>query len=121
VVGSRLDVRSNTSRRVYRTILSRSYNFLARQILHTRTRDLQCGFKGIRRSVYKTYAHRLHSNHWFFDTQLIVWGERLGYRIAEIPVRWKERAASKVKIVDTTTGYVRDLFRLRKELQQAHV
>ena len=116
VLGNRLSKYSRTNRRIYRTLLSKGYNKIAKYILRIKTNDLQCGFKGIKKKVFMDIVNYTSDDNWFFDSQLIVWGEKKGYKIAEIPIKWIERKASKVKIRSTVTNYLKNLWKLRKEL-----
>ena len=53
---------------------------------------------------------------WFFDTELLVLGERLGYRIADIPVAWVEDPDSRVQIVKTAWEDLKGIARVRRFL-----
>jgi len=39
--------------------------------------------------------------HWFWDTEILVLAQRMGYKVKEIPVRWKESGKTKVRARDT--------------------
>lgn len=122
VSGNRLGKFSSTSRRAYRSFLSVSFNNLVKLLLNTmHSNDVQCGFKGIRKKAYNKISSRLTNNEWFFDTQLMVWGEKKGLKIKEIPIKWIEREASKVNVVKTVTDYLRDITKLRKELKNENI
>ncbi len=85
--GNRYDLSSSIKRKLSRLILSYGYSTLARLIVKTQIRDLQCGFKAISRSTKEALLPLLSNPGWFFDTELLVWAEKLGYPIAQIPVR----------------------------------
>lgn len=53
------------------------------------------------------------SNEWFFDTELLILGEKLGYKIKEIPVMWEEDPDSRVVITTTVSEYIKNVLRLR--------
>ena len=50
---------------------------------------------------------------WFFDTELLILGEKNGYRIKEVPVKWTDDPDSRVKIVSTDIEDIKGLLRLR--------
>ena len=50
---------------------------------------------------------------WFFDTELLLKGERQGYRIFELPVEWIEDLDTRVKIVKTALEDIKGLLRVR--------
>lgn len=58
--------------------------------------------------------------HWFFDTELLIRAHRAKYRIAEIPVDWRDqrhaKRKSKVLLWQTALGNIRKLWGLKKEL-----
>jgi glycosyltransferase involved in cell wall biosynthesis len=117
-IGSRLLEASQTRRSLKRELISRAYNRLVRQVFQTRFSDAQCGFKGIRNSVARELLPLVADNGWFFDTELLVLSEKLGYRIRDIPVRWVENPDSRVKLFHTIVGDLRGLIRLRRNLNQ---
>jgi hypothetical protein len=114
--GSRLLAQSEVQRGWRRELLSRGYNRLVRLLLHTGITDLQCGFKAIRRAAAQTLLPQVADGGWFFDTELLVLAERLGYRLGEIPVHWIEDRDSRVKVISTALADLRGLWRLRRQL-----
>ena len=47
---------------------------------------------------------------WFFDTELLVLAEKLGYRIKDVPVRWVDDDDSRVWIISAVCEDVRGFF-----------
>ncbi len=113
-VGSRLIPEARVTRGLKRDVLSRGYNLLVRRLFHTSIADAQCGFKAVSRKVVQDLLPLVHSDGWFFDTELLLLAERTGYRIAEVPVRWVEDHDSRVRIGPTVLEYLRELRRLRR-------
>lgn len=100
VTGSRLMKNSECVRSQKRDTFSRVYNFLARLLFQSKLQDHQCGFKGFnRRSIMKTLRN-VKSNGWFWDTEILIRGQKDGLKIVEFPIRWTDRAedASKVNV-----------------------
>jgi glycosyltransferase involved in cell wall biosynthesis len=114
--GSRLLPGSRTVRSRRRELLSRGYNRLVKAILHARFSDAQCGFKALNRRAAQRLLPLVQDTGWFFDTELLVLAERLGYRLCELPVRWVEHPDSRVRILSTALGDLKGLFRLRRRL-----
>ncbi|MBI4680315.1 MAG: glycosyltransferase, partial [Nitrospirae bacterium] len=98
VVGNRLAKDSNTTRCLKREFISRSYNIVIKLSLGTRFKDAHCGFKTGRREVVQRILPYIEDNEWFFDTEFLFYGEKLGYKIEEIPVTWIEDPDTKAKI-----------------------
>jgi len=89
-----------------------------RALFRTRFSDAQCGFKAITKKAAGELLPLLEDDAWFFDTELLVWAERRGYRILDLPVRWVEDADSRVKIVRTAWHDLRGMRRLRRNLRR---
>jgi glycosyltransferase involved in cell wall biosynthesis len=106
---------------VYRIILSKGYNFLLRLFLKVPYRDMDTGFRLIRREAANEISHNVkHMS--FFTAEFVVRAHHKGYKILEVPVSHYAR-----KIGSTAIFYVSRLFmiclqqfigilRLRKEL-----
>jgi glycosyltransferase involved in cell wall biosynthesis len=98
--GSRLMPGSDIVRTGGREIASRSYNFLVRLFLGSTIYDHQCGFKAFKKGHIVRLLPGIRSNHWFWDTELLVRAQRKGCRIREFPVRWRAGKGTTVKIND---------------------
>lgn len=96
--GSRMMPESKVERTLRRSISSKSYNFLVRQILGSKLRDHQCGFKAFRREPAMQLINEVRARHWFWDTEILVRAQRKGYTIKEIPVEWKSGRKTKVNL-----------------------
>ncbi len=112
-VGSRHLSTSQVRRSIRRSILSQGYNFTTKRVLGTRFSDAQCGIKAITAAAARDLLPRVRSSGWFFDTELLALGETLGYRIAELPVRWTEDPDSRVRLLPTVLEDLAGLGRLR--------
>ena len=55
---------------------------------------------------------KILDNEWFFDTELLIVGEKSGYRIYEEPVIWTDNPGSTVRVLKTVSGDLRGLLRL---------
>jgi hypothetical protein len=118
-VGTRLIHPAWTQRSLKRELISRAYALLVSALFHTRFTDPQCGFKVISREVAVSLVPRIRDTGWFFDTELLVLAERLGYRILDVPVAWNERQDSHVQILPAALDNVRGLCRLHCHFKQA--
>jgi len=98
--GSRLMPGSDIVRTGGREIASRTYNFLVRLLLGSRIYDHQCGFKAFNKGQIVRILPTIHSNHWFWDTELLVRAQRNGCIVREFPVRWRAGRGTTVKIND---------------------
>ncbi|XP_055388413.1 dolichyl-phosphate beta-glucosyltransferase-like [Condylostylus longicornis] len=75
--------------------------------------DTQCGFKLFSRKSARSLFPSLHINRWAFDVELIVLASIFNYRIAEIPVDWREIPGSKLQPIAAAVQMARDLVTIR--------
>jgi glycosyltransferase involved in cell wall biosynthesis len=113
-IGSRLLKGSTTKRSFKREIISRCYNLLVKAFFAAKFSDAQCGFKAVTRKAANELLPKIEDTGWFFDTELLVIGERLGYRIFDLPVNWIEDLDSRVRIIRTATDDILGLIRVRR-------
>lgn len=98
--GSRLMPDSDIVRSGGREVASRGYNFLVRTILRSRLHDHQCGFKAFRRERVLALVPEVQAPHWFWDTEVLVRGQRKGYVVKEFPVVWRQGPGTTVRFKD---------------------
>jgi glycosyltransferase involved in cell wall biosynthesis len=98
--GSRLLPRSDIKRTGGREVASRTYNLLVRIILGSSVNDHQCGFKAFNKQQILSIIPKIKSNHWFWDTELLVRCQRNGYQLKEFPVQWRAGRGTTVKLKD---------------------
>jgi glycosyltransferase involved in cell wall biosynthesis len=89
---------------LYRVLLSYGYNWLLRLFFRVPYRDMDTGFRLIRREVLQEIAPAVKYLS-FFTAELVVRAHLAGYRILEVPVRHYAR-----KIGATTIFYASKLF-----------
>lgn len=112
-IGSRLLPKSKVEGRTpKREILSRGYNILIKLFFQTNFSDAQCGFKAVNRHAVKALLPHIADDAWFFDSELLITAEKLGYKIYESPVIWIDNPGSTVRVLKTVTGDLRGLCRL---------
>jgi len=114
--GSRLMKGSKVKRSLKREILSRGYNFLLKLFFITKISDAQCGFKAISKRAAKILIPEIKDNDWFFDTELLLLGEKHGLKIAEISIGWVEDPDTRVKIFKTVYDYLLNIIKTRFSL-----
>ena len=112
-IGSRLAPGSRVTRSLKRRVLTRGYNLLIKGMFLTRFGDAQCGFKAVSRQAVQRVVPLIENNNWFFDTELLILAEKLGYRVKDVPVSWVEDPDTRVKVGGTIAEDLRGLLRLR--------
>ncbi|XVH33365.1 flippase-like domain-containing protein (plasmid) [Haloferacaceae archaeon DSL9] len=96
VTGSRWLRGRKAERSLKRGVASRAFNRLVRLMLASDLRDHQCGFKAFRREAAFELFDAVDDTHWFWDTEVLVRAQRMGYRVKEFPVEWTEKGDTKV-------------------------
>jgi glycosyltransferase involved in cell wall biosynthesis len=91
-----------------KAVLVRSANFTLRHVARLPTTDASNGFRMFSRRVIDQIA--VESDQGFcYSIELLVKAHRLGWRIAEVPVRWFERrhGASRFQVIKWLPAYLR--------------
>lgn len=97
----------------YREMLGRGFN-LAVQLLAIRgIHDTQCGFKLFSNKAAKDVFSRCKLDGFSFDFEALMIARDLGYRIDEVPIRWRHQEGSKVVLMRDGPRMLRDLVKLR--------
>jgi glycosyltransferase involved in cell wall biosynthesis len=112
-IGSRLTPGARVQRSLKRRTLTTGYNLLIKAMFRTRFSDAQCGFKAVSRRAAQRVLPLIENNNWFFDTELLILAEKLGYRVKDVPVSWAEDPDTRVHIGSTIAEDLRGLLRLR--------
>ena len=97
-------------------VISKGYNFLVRWGFGVRLRDINFGFKAVRRSVIDEIPLRSKSP--FVDAELFVRARRSGFRVKEVAVPFSARKSgtSHIRRWDVITWTLLDMLRLRVAL-----
>lgn len=112
-IGSRLLPGSKVvGRTLRREIMSRVYNILIKIFFGTKISDAQCGFKAVSKKVVRNLLASIRDNAWFFDSELLIVGEKTGYQIFQQPVLWIDNPGSTVRVLKTVYGDLAGLWRL---------
>jgi glycosyltransferase involved in cell wall biosynthesis len=122
-LGSRLARGASVrNRSLLRGFLSRSFNTLLAWRLGISFTDATCGFKFVRRELYRQLEASLpFSDDWFFVVELAVRAERAGARILDMPVAWTDQPHSKssARLVNLSLLYLAGISELRREIETA--
>ena len=119
-LGNRFDKKSQVTRSMSRWFFSYGYAWAARLLLKTKIQDLPCGFKAINQKVKADILPQVINTKWFFDSELVIRAEKAGYKIAAIPVNWRDPQVStdksRVNPLAVAAAYLKELIKLRKIL-----
>jgi dolichyl-phosphate beta-glucosyltransferase len=96
-----------------RELAGRTFSQLVSLLLLPGIRDSQCGFKAFRRSVARELFGRQRLDGFGFDAEVLWLARRLGYRITEVPIVWRDDRRSNVRLIRDSGGMLLDLGRVR--------
>lgn len=115
-IGSRLAKGARVEgRTLIREITSRALNYIFIGFMfRTHFTDAQCGFKGVTKKVVEELIPIIKDNDWFFDGELLIVGEKSGYKIYEEPVHWVDNPGSTVRLISTIFNDLQSMLRLLK-------
>lgn len=82
----------------YRELMGKVYTFLASWILGVDISDFTCGFKGFRRTAALDLFSEQRVSGWSFDAEILYLAKLKNYSVVEIPVRWRNDNATKVRL-----------------------
>jgi dolichyl-phosphate beta-glucosyltransferase len=108
--GSRIEV----AQPIHRRLGSKAFGLVMRTLtgLH-HIRDTQCGFKFFRRAAAADLFARQRIDGYMFDVEVLILAHRAGYRIKEVPVRWRDDGDSRLRLVAGNWRNMLDLLRIR--------
>lgn len=75
--------------------------------------DTQCGFKFFQRAAALDLFGRQRIDGYMFDIEILYLAEKAGYRIAQVPVRWRDDGDSRLQLVRGNLQNAIDVFRIR--------
>ena len=97
----------------YREMAGRAFNKVVQLLAVRGIHDTQCGFKLFTRAAAQDIFSRCRLNGFSFDFEALFYAQRLGYPIAEVPIRWMHQEGSKVRLLRDGLRMLRDLVWLR--------
>lgn len=113
---SRFHRNSHTiGRKWYRKFTSAGLLLLLKAVFRMRVTDAICGFSFMRRDVANELIDQCSDEKgWFYMIELLLRAQRCGFKIYDMPVRWKEDYDTTVKIGKTIKNYIINITRLKK-------
>jgi hypothetical protein len=117
--GSRY-VGERPKRSIKRRLISSTYNGFMRWYFASQILDHQCGFKAFRREVLFSVLDKMgydatHARSWFWDAELLIRSQHMGFSIDEFSVPWHEGGPSSFSM-RRELRMVPQVLRLRSKL-----
>ncbi len=95
-----------------RELSGRLFNMAVRLGAGLSYRDTQCGFKLFSHRAAQEIFRRQRLDRFGFDVEILYLARKLGFRIAETPVRWNDVEGTKVSLLSGADAFV-DIARVR--------
>ena len=108
-----------------RHLIGRVFNLIVKMLSGLDFKDTQTGFKGFRREVAQDIFQRVHLHGadakpvqgraiTAFDVEVLYLAQRSGYRVEEIPVKWKCYRKGKLRPLSDSLHMLSDVIRIRR-------
>ena len=86
-----------------------------------RLSDSQCGCKAFQGDLARDIFARCQVDGFAFDFEAILWAQKLGVSIVEMPVRIINHRESSIHIIRDTLRMLRDLRKIKKSVRKAQI
>lgn len=75
--------------------------------------DTQCGFKFFQRAVAADLFARQRIDGYMYDVEILYLAHRTGYKIAQVPIRWRDDGDSRLQMLGGNIRNFMDILRIR--------
>jgi dolichyl-phosphate beta-glucosyltransferase len=120
VFGSRAldDSRIEIKQSFVRRLMGKIFNGSVRFFTGLPFKDTQCGFKLLAREKLKPVVELMRIDRFSFDVELIFLAWKLGLRVKEVAVVWRDSPRSKVKMASDSWNMFLDIMRIKRNYKK---
>lgn len=97
----------------WRRGMGRLFNQIVKVLVIDDFKDTQCGFKLFSGDVARNLFHKARIDRFAYDVEILALARNHGYRVAEVPIRWHNSTASKVRPLLDSLQMLADLVKIR--------
>jgi len=97
-----------------REAMGKVFTWLTNVLLATNVSDITCGFKCFHTEAARKIFSLQRIEGWGFDAEILFITRRLGYRIKEVPVTWRDDPRTKVRLLRDTIRSFSELLSIRR-------
>jgi dolichyl-phosphate beta-glucosyltransferase len=97
----------------WRRGMGRLFNLIVKLVAIDSFQDTQCGFKLFNGEVARELFGQARIDRFAYDVEILALARENGYRVAEVPIGWKNSPASKVRPVLDSLQMLADLLKIR--------
>ena len=83
--------------------------------------DSQCGCKAFRGEVVKPIFSRCEVNRFAFDFECILWANKFGLKIVEMPVKIINHRDSTVNVMRDSFKMIKDILKMKKRIKKTKI
>ncbi len=105
----------------YREQAGRLFNLVLRKVTGVPYRDTQCGMKLFRAEAAREIFRHQRVDGFAFDAEVVLLADRLGFKVAELPVTWSHDSRSKLSFARDGVDMLTDIVRIVRRLRRAEV
>lgn len=98
---------------LWRRGMGRLFNKAVRLLITDEFADTQCGFKLFHGEVARRLFRQARIDRFAYDVEILALARRYGYRVAEVPIQWRNCTASKVNPALDSLQMLGDLLKIR--------
>jgi dolichyl-phosphate beta-glucosyltransferase len=99
--------------RIHRKVLGSLFNAVVRLLAVKGVKDTQCGFKLFSAEAAEEVFPLQTIDGFGFDVEILYVARRKGFRVAEVPVNWRDVTGSKVALLRDSLSMLRDVMAIR--------
>jgi len=81
--------------------------------------DTQCGFKFFHGDVARRLFRLQQVDGYMYDVEILLLAQHLGYRVREVPIRWRDDGDTRLELVRGNLRNLRDILRMRARVRAA--
>jgi dolichyl-phosphate beta-glucosyltransferase len=114
-IGSRRNPHAKIERPqpLYRRLGGKAFGIVMHALVGLKgIQDTQCGFKFFKAHAARRIFERQVIDGYMFDVEILAIAERLGYRIAQAPIRWRDDNDSRLDVIAGNLKNARDILRI---------
>lgn len=93
----------------HRVLMGKVWRSIAQQLVPTGVKDTQCGFKLMSRLSAQSVFSKVSSLGFGFHVEALFYAKKMGLRVDEIPVRWRDRSGSKINLLRDPLVMLREI------------
>jgi dolichyl-phosphate beta-glucosyltransferase len=97
----------------YREFMGKTFNKIVRALVLRGIQDTQCGFKMFKNSVAKQIFSLAKIDGFGFDVEILYLAHKMNFKIAEIPVEWRNDTKSKISPVYDSLKMFFEILKIR--------